>query len=65
MHTYIMSTPLVCEDLSSTNTIELHMLSNLMLGQIVLPPSPPRGSPGVRGKMCVIKKGGALEKKSD
>ena len=24
-------------------------------------PDPPRGSPGVRGKMCAIKKGGALE----
>ena len=24
---------------------------------------PPRGSPGVKGKICVIKKGGALEKR--
>ena len=24
-------------------------------------PHPPLGTPGVRGKMCVIKKGGALE----
>ena len=29
--------------------------------QIVLPPSPTRGSPGVRGNVCAIKKGGALE----
>ena len=29
-------------------------------GQIVLSPSP-RGSPGVRGKMCAIKKGEAPE----
>ena len=35
-----------------------------MAGQIVLPPSPsPQGSPGVKGKMCVIKKGRALEMK--
>ena len=32
----------------------------LCAGQIVLPPTP-LGQPGVRGKICVIKKGGALE----
>ena len=36
------------------------MAVKLCAGQIVLPP-PPRGSPGVRGKICVIKKGGALQ----
>ena len=38
--------------------------AGLCAGQIVLPPSP-SGSPGVRENMCVIKKGGALEKKGD
>ena len=37
----------------------------LCAGQIVLPQSPPQGSPGVRGKMSVIKKGGALEKRGE
>ena len=27
------------------------------------PPHTPRGSPGVRGKMCLIKKGDALKKR--
>ena len=35
---------------------------NLCAGQIVLPHAPP-GSTGVRENMCVIKKGGALEKR--
>ena len=35
----------------------------LCAGQIVLTPSPPPGSPGVRENMRVIKKGGALEKR--
>ena len=35
----------------------------LCVGQTALPPSPPPGSPGVREKMRVIKKGGALEKR--
>ena len=35
--------------------------NHLCAGQIVLLPSPPQGSPGVRGKICVIIKGGALE----
>ena len=37
--------------------LELRLLS---ASHISLPPSP-QGSPGVWGKMCVIKKGGALE----
>ena len=40
------------------------MLPKLRLcaSQIVLPPSLlPRGSPVVKGKMCVMKKGGALQ----
>ena len=40
----------------------IHKNYSLCAGQIVLPPSPPRGSLGVRRKMCVLNKGGALEK---
>ena len=45
------------------NSLINHLkLNNIYLcaGQIVLPPSP-SGSLGVRRKICVIKKGGALE----
>ena len=34
---------------------------NLCAGQIVLPPSPPPGCPGVKAKNGVIKKGGATK----
>ena len=40
--------------------LERYIISYLCAGQIVLT-HPPRGSPGVRGKMCVIKKGWVLE----
>ena len=40
----------------------MHGAFELCAGQIVLPQSP-RGSPGVRRKMCVINKGEELEKR--
>ena len=39
--------------------------NHLCAGQIVLLPSPPPGSPGVRENMRGIKKGGALKKRGN
>ena len=46
------------------SNLKIHKLLNhapvILFSLHTAPPQPP-GSPGVRGKMCVIKKGGTLE----
>ena len=52
------------KDLCLINQKELHsIIENCYAPLKLFCPHRPLGSPGVRGKICVIKKGGALEKR--